>query len=714
MHSGFMSILRFVVWTVASACYAQAATAQEPSETQVREEYNRWVSTLDKTEYRARHILVKDQETASSLLREIQAGASFAVLAAGQSTDTSSKAKGGDLGWVLPAYFTPSFRVAFRGLETGVHPTPIRTEFGWHVVEVQEARAVRAPTLEQARGRVTEQLRKRTAQSGAAAPAAVTAARSRPPSDWQTLFTAALQTAGYSSFEYYEAVTSSYDKAESMTWFGTTVSPRVKHKARHLIDVPPQHRAALMGLYLPDNTTLPLERVLADGTKQWTVLELIERGKATAPVPGAEFERDTESWIAQGKLKDVATLRTPAEQAKSLYWNFNRMADINKIDPSISADVLYDNQSTPLLDAIYANQLELAKRLVQRGADVNRCGASNCPIGLAVLLGPESRASTWVDWLLSQNAKVDQFDTRDLGRSSTALATALSAGHNLVAEKLLAAGANVNGAPGVGMTPAEAAASKLNKTMTERLIASGASVMPRKSDRGVGVNSIYAILSDDERLSAGLWAQQLILKQAATHPKFRLSLQVEQNGRTVAVNPNGPTLLKAAPFKLAFAIPQESGSVQIGASLEAAWVDEIKRTDPRNSMFRPMSSSALSDTDKPDSGYILMSLPCPKAENARDAEKGCDESYAMHLDTDPTHRKDFHSTRPGTPMWYVRDVDHFAGMVDKNAPKGPARDTQLAAMKGRTVYFVAGISISLGGAAGLRLINPQYFQLKFQ
>jgi hypothetical protein len=710
-----VGLLKWAKVVLAGLCMGAtlAAWGQQPSEAQLREDYGRWVLTLGSYEYRARHILTSKPETAATLLRDLQSGGSFAKLAAEHSLDPGSKAKGGDLGWVLPVYFVPSFRVAFRNMETGLHPAVIRTEFGWHVVEVLEVRQVRVPRFEEVREQIAQDWRKRN-PSTAPTTEPQTAARNRPSSDWQTLYIAALQTAGEYSYEYFEAITTDYEKAQHTQRVGTSVVPRKRHKARHLIDVPPAHRYAITDLYSEGDTSPPLERVRADGSKEWTVLELIKSDKAVKLSPGAGFERDTELWIAEGKLQDVAALRTPKEMAKSAYWLNHRLVDWDKIDPALSADVEYDNQSTPLLDAILGNQLELAKRLVQRGADINRCGSWGCPIGLAASLGPESRALTWVDWLLTQNVKLDQLDARDPGRTSVALARALFAGHNAVAQRLLDAGASVNGAPDASLTPAEAAAAKYNKAMVEKLVVAGASVQPRSSTRGFGMKSIYAMQLTDEGKSLRPWAEQLILKQASVHPDYKLAVQFEQNGRVVPADAKGVVVLKAAPFKLVFSIPATQDGVQIGASLEPEWIDEIKRVEPRNSMFRPMSSGALQETDKPKSAYVLISRPCPKAERAVDEDKGCDEGYAMHLHTNPNDRKDFHETRAGSPQRYVRDVDHFAGLVDKNMAKNTDRDAPVSEMKGKTVYFVAGPALNMGGVSGLRLVNAQYFQLKFQ
>lgn len=118
----------------------------------------------DEQEVRARHILVEKEEEAKAILADLKNGKSFDELAKEKSTDPGSKDKGGDLGYFTKDQMVPEFaEVAFK-LEKGQLSEPVKTQFGWHIVKVEDKRNRPVPEFEKVKGQV-EQFVVRKAQA---------------------------------------------------------------------------------------------------------------------------------------------------------------------------------------------------------------------------------------------------------------------------------------------------------------------------------------------------------------------------------------------------------------------------------------------------------------------------------------------------------------------------------------------------------------------
>lgn len=102
-------------------------------------------------EYNAAHILVETEEKAKELVAEARGGADFAELAKEHSTGPSGP-NGGSLGWFGAGMMVPPFEEATFALEVGAISDPVQTQFGWHVIKLNETRAIEAPSLDEVRG----------------------------------------------------------------------------------------------------------------------------------------------------------------------------------------------------------------------------------------------------------------------------------------------------------------------------------------------------------------------------------------------------------------------------------------------------------------------------------------------------------------------------------------------------------------------------------
>jgi len=101
-------------------------------------------------EYKAAHILVETEEEAQAVVEELEGGADFAAVAKEKSTGPSGP-NGGDLGWFSKGMMVAPFEEAVVGMEAGALSAPVQTQFGWHVIKLEETRVKEAPSLDEVR-----------------------------------------------------------------------------------------------------------------------------------------------------------------------------------------------------------------------------------------------------------------------------------------------------------------------------------------------------------------------------------------------------------------------------------------------------------------------------------------------------------------------------------------------------------------------------------
>jgi peptidyl-prolyl cis-trans isomerase C len=130
------------------------------TDAQIKAEYDRYKAQVGDKEYHARHILVGTEEEAKAIIAKLKAGAKFEDLAK-QSKDGTAN-NGGDLDWASPAAYVPEFAKAMTSLQKGaITETPVKTQFGWHVIKLEDVRPAKIPPLEEVKQQVAESLQQR-------------------------------------------------------------------------------------------------------------------------------------------------------------------------------------------------------------------------------------------------------------------------------------------------------------------------------------------------------------------------------------------------------------------------------------------------------------------------------------------------------------------------------------------------------------------------
>lgn len=134
-------------------------------EADMRKEYDQIKSQIGDKEYKVRHILVKTEDQAKEIIAELQKGAKFDELAKARSEDPGSKEKGGDLDWNSPANFVKPFGDAMKATPKGKFtPQPVQTQFGWHVIEVDDVRDAKVPTFDEVKPQLQERMKQEWVQ----------------------------------------------------------------------------------------------------------------------------------------------------------------------------------------------------------------------------------------------------------------------------------------------------------------------------------------------------------------------------------------------------------------------------------------------------------------------------------------------------------------------------------------------------------------------
>ncbi len=122
-------------------------------------EYDKFVAANGGKEYKARHILVEKEDEAKAIIASLKKGGKFEDIAKKQSKDPGSGANGGDLDWANPSSYVPEFSEAMAKLNKGqLTDTPVKTQFGYHVIRVDDIRTAKLPPFEELKPQIAQQM----------------------------------------------------------------------------------------------------------------------------------------------------------------------------------------------------------------------------------------------------------------------------------------------------------------------------------------------------------------------------------------------------------------------------------------------------------------------------------------------------------------------------------------------------------------------------
>ncbi len=128
------------------------------SDAQLKAEYDRLKTSRGDKEYKARHILVDKEDDAKAIIVDLKKGKKFDELAK-QSKDPGSKDHGGELDWNAPSGYVKPFADALVKLDKGKYTeAPVQTQYGWHVIQLDDVRPAKFPSMDEVKPQITERL----------------------------------------------------------------------------------------------------------------------------------------------------------------------------------------------------------------------------------------------------------------------------------------------------------------------------------------------------------------------------------------------------------------------------------------------------------------------------------------------------------------------------------------------------------------------------
>ncbi len=131
----------------------------------MKAEYDKAKAAASSKEYHARHILVEKEDDAKAIIAKLKGGAKFEELAK-SSKDPGSAEQGGDLGWAPPDAFVKPFSEAMTALKAGEYTqTPVKSQFGFHVIRLEETRDAQFPPFDDVKGQIAESMQQQRLQN---------------------------------------------------------------------------------------------------------------------------------------------------------------------------------------------------------------------------------------------------------------------------------------------------------------------------------------------------------------------------------------------------------------------------------------------------------------------------------------------------------------------------------------------------------------------
>jgi peptidyl-prolyl cis-trans isomerase C len=151
--------------SVLAGAYVQDYAKSHPiTDDVLKQEYEALKKRVGNKEYKLSHILVETEDEAKKVEAELKKGAKFAKVAKSKTKDPGSKDNGGDLGWAVPSNFVQPFGEAVLTLSKGQVSAPVQTQYGWHVIKLEDTRELKVPSFDEVKPNIEKRLQQQAIQ----------------------------------------------------------------------------------------------------------------------------------------------------------------------------------------------------------------------------------------------------------------------------------------------------------------------------------------------------------------------------------------------------------------------------------------------------------------------------------------------------------------------------------------------------------------------
>jgi peptidyl-prolyl cis-trans isomerase C len=146
------------------ALFDDHVKANPTSEASLKQQYEELKKQMGDNEYKARHVLVEKEDEAKAVAADLAKGGDFNKIAKDKSKDTGSKDNGGDLDWGPAGRYVKPFGDALKGLKKGETSAPVQTNFGWHVIRLDDVRPMKHPAFDELKPQFQQRAQQETIQ----------------------------------------------------------------------------------------------------------------------------------------------------------------------------------------------------------------------------------------------------------------------------------------------------------------------------------------------------------------------------------------------------------------------------------------------------------------------------------------------------------------------------------------------------------------------